>query len=104
VRTVFPFREAMMSHFRIPSAAILLSLLLVGCTTFSALTDNPKKGPKQNTGEKSDHLDDQQEESWVREVGVDARGDRPIEYDTDPLRNLFTSPKARSIERNLGIH
>lgn len=41
-------------------------------------------------------------DGWVSEAGVEARGDRPIEVDNDPFRALM-SPKAKSIERNLGI-
>lgn len=36
-------------------------------------------------------------------VGVEGRGDRPMERDNDPFRNTLLSPRAQSIERNLGI-
>ena len=36
-------------------------------------------------------------------VGVEARGDRPLEPENDPFRNVLVSPRAQSIERNLGI-
>lgn len=37
------------------------------------------------------------------EVGRQARADRPIEQENDPLRNLFVSPRAQEIERSLGV-
>lgn len=42
---------------------------------------------------------------WVQQAGAEARGNRPVEREVDPLgfRNLFMSAKARDIEKNLGI-
>lgn len=36
-------------------------------------------------------------------VGIEGRGDKPLEKSNDPLRHSLMSPKAREIERNLGI-
>ncbi len=36
-------------------------------------------------------------------VGREARGDRPLEKENDPLKKFLMSEKARSIERSLGI-
>ncbi len=47
-------------------------------------------------------LDHEYDDSWVREAGIEARGDRPLEHENDSFRSLM-SPKARSIERNLGF-
>ena len=53
----------------------------------------------------SDYRDSTQDEidEW-ESVGREARGDQPFEHDPDPWwQNYIMSPKARSIERNLGI-
>lgn len=42
------------------------------------------------------------DDSWSS-VGEEARGDRPVDYENDPIKNWLMSPKARSIERNLRI-
>lgn len=42
------------------------------------------------------------EDDWD-EVGRQARADRPIQQENDPLRNLFVSPRAQEIERSLGV-
>lgn len=51
----------------------------------------------------SDYRDESQEldEEWDS-VGKAARSDRPLENEHDPLKELFMSPKAKSIERSLG--
>lgn len=51
----------------------------------------------------SDYRDETQEvdEEWDS-VGKAARSDRPLENEHDPLKELFMSPKAKSIERSLG--
>ena len=36
-------------------------------------------------------------------VGIEGRGDRPLEKENDPFKPFLMSEKARSIERNLGI-
>ena len=92
-----------MSRDRVVVTVGLLIVGLIGCTSFPTFKDGSSKGQKPPS--LSDMCsDDDTEESWVREAGNEARGDRPIETDNDPLRNLFSSPRARSIERNLGIH
>ena len=46
----------------------------------------------------TDEVDDQ----WSI-VGIEGRGDRPLEREPDPFKKWLQSPKARSIERNLRI-
>lgn len=41
-------------------------------------------------------------DAWSQ-VGVEARGHQPFEHESDGLTNLVSSPKARRINRNLGI-
>lgn len=42
---------------------------------------------------------------WVQQAGAEARGDRPMQTEYDPLklRQYLMSDKARDIERNMGI-
>lgn len=41
-------------------------------------------------------------DAWSQ-VGKEARGNRPLEDDHDPLNKWLRSPKAAAIENNLGI-
>lgn len=45
---------------------------------------------------------DEDDEQWISDAGIEARGDRPLESENDPFRFLMSN-RARSIERNLGI-
>ncbi len=49
-----------------------------------------------------DAQDDEGEE-WVKSAGEEARGDRPVDWDDDPVREWWLSPRANAIERNLGL-
>lgn len=71
--------------------ACTLSTIACGCQTFA-----PGK-----TLSKGDSATD----PWVHEAGTVARNERPVEKVNDPLglREIFTSSKARDIERNLGV-
>ena len=46
------------------------------------------------------------EDKWVEQTGLEARGDRPREMSTEPrwFRELTMSDDARGIERNLGVY
>ena len=45
------------------------------------------------------------DDPWVRQAGVEARGNRPRESTGEPpwLYNTLTSQRARDIDRNMGI-
>ena len=86
------------------SAVAIFSTLATGCglvqTTKEASRDSmkmfrPKPDDYRNTTEEA-------EDEWSR-MGESARSMRPTEKNNDPLRNILLSPKARSIERNLGV-
>ncbi len=72
-------------------------LLAGGCTSprtwLQSINDNadPAVGP---------------DEQWVRDAGVEARGDRQRETATEPrwFREFTMSERAREIERNFGIY
>ena len=85
------------------TAAAMLSLP-TGC----ALVDKGKEVSRQTwkvfKPRPTDYRDPTEEESDEWEfVGKEARGDRPLEKEPDPIKRLIMSPKARNIERNLGI-
>lgn len=48
-------------------------------------------------------LANEETDQWIQDVGVEGRGDRAMEIETDPLHKLFSTPKSRSIERSVGI-
>ncbi len=74
-----------------------------GCAAIPGSQEFIKRSAiKPSTGDYDDGTDEADEE-WIKNAGIEARGDRPLEHDNDPLRNLLMSPKARSIERNLGF-
>lgn len=67
-------------------------LLLAGCQSLGSWSANDDRGAL---------IDD----PWSGEVGTVARTEHPIEKVQDPLgiRNIFSSEKARQIERNVGV-
>jgi hypothetical protein len=78
---------------------IAFLLGLCGCTNprhfWQAMKPGDYSDPTDETGD-----------PWMQQVGVEARGDRPREPDEEPdwFHNSLTSPKARDIERNLGVN
>ncbi len=97
----------MLHRNTIRSFSLWIGLFLVicssGCNSIPGFQEFVKRSAiKPSTGDYDDGTDEA-DAKWVRNAGVEARGDRPLEHDTDPFRNLLMSPKARSIERNLGF-
>ena len=97
----------MLFRNNIRSWALWLGLLSLMCGSGCAAIPGSREfirrtAIKPSTGDYDDGTDEVDEE-WVRKAGIEARGDRPLEHDNDPFRNLLMSPKARSIERNLGF-
>lgn len=90
------------------TAVVLSAFLLstsVGCTALQSAGSSfrqtigkfkPKTGDYWDPAEEAD-------EGWVAEAGKEARGDRPLEKQNDWFRDMTMSPKAKSIERNLGF-
>ena len=84
---------------RYPIRCCLLAVcvLAAGCTSprnwLSSINNNadPAVGP---------------DEQWVRDAGMEARGDRPKEMATEHrwFREFTMSERAREIERNFGIY
>ena len=100
-----PGRMASMANrFLFCVAAAGLLLLVTGC----AVVDTGKAGlwgaRKLFRPRPTDYRDTTQEEDdpWAF-VRKDGRGHRPLENENDPLKKYMMSPKARNIERNLGI-
>ena len=84
----------------------LFSLLgVTGCAAIPGSKEMMKlsfASMKPSTGDYANDIENS-DEGWVQEAGIEARGDRPLEKSSDPIRDLIMSPKARSIERNLGF-
>jgi hypothetical protein len=81
-----------------------LTLFVPGCGLVRAGKDMTAATVKLMTPRPNDYRDSTGEidKEWAS-VGNTANSIRGLEQDNDPLRNLLTTPKARSIERNLGI-
>jgi len=86
---------------------ILLAALLLapagGCMVFDSIRTASRQTwsafkPKGNDYRMSS---DEATGEWDF-VGKEGRGNRPLDKQNDPFRNLLTSPKAREIEENLG--
>lgn len=77
-----------------------LSLLILTSTGCSSFTGKPLWSPFKSKAAKDDDTVLKDEWGWVGEQG---RGDRPMEYENDPLKKLLFDKRSLDIERNLGI-
>lgn len=82
------------------SACLLLTTSL-GCQSMWGSNRWANSGPRATHGRDDPAIDD----PWVADAGNIARTEHPPEEVRDPLglRNIFTSEKAREIERNVGV-
>ncbi len=85
------------------STLILASwiLCLTGCAHWGSMQESIRGGFRGIA--KHAWVEEEEEEDWIKQAGIEARGDRPVEKQNDPL-DFLKSSKTRSIERNLGIH
>jgi hypothetical protein len=94
------------------SIAMRILLVSFGLTSGCA-SDGTSKSPsdvlnrtvssiKPHVDDRSDSAKDD-DDQW-NEVGRQARADRKVESENDPLRNIFVSPQAQEIERSLGVN
>lgn len=87
----------------------LIAVLLIGTFSGMAGCNSMRESSRQmidvfkpgDYADGTDHFSD----PWVQQAGVEARGNRPRESVGEPamIHNLLTSPKARDIERNVGL-
>ena len=94
-----------MTTRRIQLAFALTAMVLVtGCTLIESSKKATRETMRTLRPKPADYRDgtedDGEEWAWV---GKEARGDRPMESENDPFKPYLMSPKARSIERNLGV-
>ena len=75
------------------TASVVVALAAVGCASLTG------KGFKD--GEQWEPEIEESESKWDF-VGKEARGNRALENDRDPLNKWLRSDKAAEIERNLG--
>lgn len=91
---------------RVPwlGAILVLSLYVSGCGLMKPAKNVARESVKPFKLRPNDYRDttNESDDEWTS-VGRTASTVRGVEKDEDPLRNVLLSPKARSIERNLGI-
>ena len=93
---------------RLLTTVLLSAFLLstnVGCMALQSAGDSVRQTVRMMVPNNGDYWDPAEEadKGWVSEAGKEARGDRPLEQQNDPIRDWTMSPKAKSIERNLGF-
>lgn len=83
---------------------VVLSLCLPGCGLMKSAQQVTSESMKSLKPRPTDYRDttSESEDEWTS-VGRTASSVRGIEKDSDPARKWLLSPKALSIERNLGI-
>ncbi len=86
------------------SVAIAVVVSIPGCGMMQAAKDVTRESMKTVKLRPNDYRDTtkESEDEWT-DVGRTASTVRPVQKDDDLLRKLMMSPKAMSIERNLGI-
>ncbi len=84
--------------------ALMIVLCLPGCGLMQSTRSMTRESMKSMKPRPNDYRDTTQEteDEWTN-VGRTASTVRGTEKDDDPLRKWMLSPKAMSIERNLGI-
>lgn len=81
--------------------------MLSGCVLVESVQDMGRQTQRVFTFRPADYRDLTEEETddWTEDVGREGRGNQPMQKTEEPdwMRNLLSSEKARSIERNVGI-
>jgi hypothetical protein len=93
-----------------PLVGLVLCLVLIasaGCAVMSTMREVTSQTVEALRPSSFDGWDPGSETSdpWIQQAGAEARGDRPVEKEYDPLglKKYVMSDKARDIERNMGI-
>ena len=84
--------------------AVALLFGQLGCAVVESTKTVTRESMKTMKPRSSDYRDgtEKTDDEWA-DLGESARAARPKERNDDPLRKWILSPKAISIERNLGI-
>ena len=94
-----------------PLASWMLFVLVIGfaglqsgCAAVESGGDMMHESYRAFKPRTTDYRDVSEEEAdeW-NSAGKEARGNRPLDKENDPIRDWTMSPRARSIERNLGF-
>lgn len=92
----------MMISIRLCALLVASGILCqAGCAHWNSMQQSVRSGFQGIA--KNAWVEEEEEEDWIKQAGIEARGDRPVEKQNDPL-DFLKSSKTRSIERNLGIH
>ena len=96
-----------MTHFRAFSVLCVCAAGLQGCTVFQTMREGSRELVRSLTPESldEDNPADDPGDPWIAAAAGEGRHDQRAETADDPLhlRQYFVSPKARSIENNVGI-
>ncbi|WP_417851172.1 hypothetical protein [Thalassoglobus sp.] len=86
------------------AATLLVVVLCAGCQSSFSSPFTQIVGYR-NTGSARENPADQTSDPWIQEAGdiTSAEHDEILVNDPLKLRKIFVSPKARDIERNLGV-
>ena len=91
--------------FRTIMLVTLLSGIVFSQSGCNAMRENSRQ--LVDVFKPSDYADwtDDVSDPWIQRAGVEARGNRPLDSIDEPhwFHNMLTTPKARDIERNMGI-
>lgn len=79
-------------------------LMTSGCALADLGRSIADETTKMFTPKSRDYFDETEvgEDQWSQ-AGKEGRGDRAKDHESDALTGLISSPKARGIERNLGV-
>ena len=102
--TTFGAAEKFMSNRICWLCVLMIGLCLPGCGLMQSAKSVTRESMKSMKMRPSDYRNptEEKEDEWT-DVGRTASTVRGIEKDQDPLRKWMLSPKAMSIERNLGV-
>ena len=83
---------------------LVVAAAMPGCGLMQSAQKITRESIKSMRPNANDYRDTSKEvdTEWTS-VGEATRSERPLERDPDPLRNVLMTPKARSIERSLGV-
>ncbi len=85
-------------------AVAWLGVFVTGCGLVQTTKEVSHESMKMFRPKPNDYRDPTSEtEDVFSELGKSAQSMRPAEKSNDPLRKILLSPKAQSIERNLGV-
>lgn len=83
---------------------MLIAALVAACCPGCSSLDGSAKALRPQSRDYADYANDEREfnDEWAS-VGMQARADQATDHEADGLSKYLQSPKARSINRSLGV-